>query len=145
MLKRIILAIAITAGACSAQDAFLPSCSVPSKGLGKFRVSVSSQVASGVVKEKSDFILSVQEETDLAGLKSVKVRFLFDTNGNVACFDVFDQKGAAREDVVRTVISNGFAKWRFKPYTINGQPVDVDSWIKLEHKKSALKASFERE
>ncbi|HEY6969919.1 MAG TPA: energy transducer TonB [Candidatus Angelobacter sp.] len=90
---------------------------------GPFRVRISSGVAQGLLVHKVEPDYPFEAKVHhIHG--DVVVQCLIDKAGNLVVLNVLSGHPILAEETVRTI-----RKWKYKPYTINGEPVEAETTI----------------
>jgi TonB family protein len=92
---------------------------------GPLKLRISSGVAEGLVVHKVPFVYPQEaKEKKISG--DVVLRAVIDTKGNVA-----DLKVMQGDPVLAESSMEALRKWKYPPYLLNGQPVEVETTVKI--------------
>ena len=142
--RLIVMLLVCVCGTSLAQEG-LPACKDLRSDRQILKVRVSPGVAASIAKETSEIALDDETASKLKELKSLRVVFLSNTEGRIACFDIVEMKGASDPALLRLAVAKGLLTWQFKIYEIQGKPVFLESRVRLQRRKNILKPEFEKD
>lgn len=132
MIAKGLLVFAL-GGLAFAQSQSFNSCSVDlTKSDGKDRIRISTGISENMIQRKT---LPVTTDIDKKLVSTVVVKALIDKGGAVRCAEPVQGDPSLFQRSTDAAL-----QWHFRPFTLNGQALIVETPIEFEFHKGKVKA-----
>jgi ubiquitin len=117
----------------------------PAAKTGEQKIRVSWGVLRGVVESVADINVSDDTKKVLSQAKQLSLGVSINKQGEVQCYQLrsatLDKLLDADSVLIKSEIDQAIKDWKFKPYLLNGVPIQLESSIPLELHKNVLKVA----